>query len=472
MVKLVKLKKVGRKIEILHLFLHELYENLIALFFSKVIEDLCFNQFLQIFCCHHLKALACSLPHNIHHVRWILMRRILRILPLSHRIVLIGLLKRNINLLRLGLQVKHSFDGLSIKIMLLPDVRVNTKQKLFLDFPDFSHGTHVELCIFVQVPRYNDDFEFHGFWEEVRDGNGVKGWLICLKKRNFNVFFLNYFRWVVINNDCWIYLKLCCCCHLYASIGEPFKLINIKGCDKYVNCVITTTAGFREIQPCERSKHKCQPNPLVFMNLWMVVEEYIEIGHITHSWLYPIRLWEGWNEVQVLNRFFIGRMNPKNLRDQGNRSIFYFKLHTFGKSFRLSFDGKSCLTRGCIRQGIKSKVYYNKVIALQVIVEGVICLSRCDFIVWERAINTHTAVETKFPDQIVLDLNLKFLWHRIPISDYNLLELWLIVSEIAIVNNRHFWTFLLDIVVVALQRMVIDDNLNRYVEVTIEFQRN
>ena len=47
--------------------------------------------------------------------------------------------------------------------MLLPDVGSGTEHELFLDFSDFSHGTHVKFGVFIQVTGDYDNFELHGF---------------------------------------------------------------------------------------------------------------------------------------------------------------------------------------------------------------------------------------------------------------------------------------------------------------------
>lgn len=68
-------------------------------------------------------------------------------------------------------------------------------------------------------------------------------------------------------------------------------------------------------------------------------------------------------------------MNSKNLRNESNGSILDFKLDVFCESFGLGFDGEGRLARSCVVKGIESKIDDDKVISLEIVVEGIVGLS-------------------------------------------------------------------------------------------------
>ena len=68
-------------------------------------------------------------------------------------------------------------------------------------------------------------------------------------------------------------------------------------------------------------------------------------------------------------------MNSKNLRNESNGSILDFKFDAFCEGLGLGFDGEGRLARSCVVEGIESKIDDDKVISLEIVVEGIVGLS-------------------------------------------------------------------------------------------------
>ena len=68
MIEFIKLEKMGRKVEILHLFFNELHKYLCTLFFGKMVQNFSLNQLLQIFRSNHPKTFIGSLSDDIDNI--------------------------------------------------------------------------------------------------------------------------------------------------------------------------------------------------------------------------------------------------------------------------------------------------------------------------------------------------------------------------------------------------------------------
>jgi len=61
---------------------------------------------------------------------------------------------------------------------------ISTKHKVLGCFSNFSHCTHIKLCILIKIFRNNNNFKFHWLGKEIIKRKCINLWLICLYKLN------------------------------------------------------------------------------------------------------------------------------------------------------------------------------------------------------------------------------------------------------------------------------------------------